>query len=268
MEFQRELLLRLESRTREAGELHARLQLTERAESTLREALEREREGRRPGGGDLRTQGAILVAEGLQAVTVPDWVGTVAPAFTALAAWAALVFSIYNAYALRRDRKPRVEISVRWNLPSDSPQVMRGPGFPATADPGRTVFECEITNVGMVGVKIREVYMWIYAPPGKPIPLHLPQGEQPKKLDNGDSQLWLSNPFNFKYLIGNGVYWTNVLALDSAGNSYRVASISHAKETERRLAMKFLSAPLTASVVGTKGAKALRRSWWRRWSRG
>lgn len=92
-------------------------------------------------------------------MTVPDWVGTIAPAFTALAAWAALVFSIYNAYALRRDRKPRVEMRARWNLPSDSPQVMRGPGSPATADPGRTIFECEITNVGMVGVKIRGVHV-------------------------------------------------------------------------------------------------------------
>ncbi len=34
----------LEARTHEAGELRARLELTERAESTLREGLERERE--------------------------------------------------------------------------------------------------------------------------------------------------------------------------------------------------------------------------------
>lgn len=199
-------------------------------------------------------------------MTVPDWVGTVAPAFTALAAWAALAFSIYNAYALRRDRKPRVEMRARWNLPSDSPQVMRGPGFPATADPGRTIFECEITNVGMVGVKISEVYMWIHAPPGKPIPLRLPQGEQPKKLDNGDSQLWLSTPFDHEYLTGNGVYWTHVLALDSAGNSYYVASRSRAKETERLSAMGLLSAPVTASVAGTKGGRALEaeRPRWRR----
>ena len=41
MEFRRELLLRLESRTCETGELHARLQLTERAESTIREERDR-----------------------------------------------------------------------------------------------------------------------------------------------------------------------------------------------------------------------------------
>ena len=41
MEFRRELLLRLESRTCEAGEFRARLQLTERAESTIREDRDR-----------------------------------------------------------------------------------------------------------------------------------------------------------------------------------------------------------------------------------
>lgn len=44
IEVLREMLLRLEARTHEAGELRARLELTERAESTLREGLERERE--------------------------------------------------------------------------------------------------------------------------------------------------------------------------------------------------------------------------------
>ncbi len=44
VEVLRELLLRLEARTHEAGDLRARLELTERAESTLREALARERE--------------------------------------------------------------------------------------------------------------------------------------------------------------------------------------------------------------------------------
>lgn len=196
---------------------------------------------------------------------IPDWVVTVAPALTALAAWLALVFSIYNAYALRRDRKPRVEMVARWNLPSNSPQAMKGPGIPATADPGRTIFECEITNVGMVGVKISEVYMWIHAPPGKPIRLHLPQGEQPRKLDNGDSQMWLSPPFDYEYLIDNGAYLTHVLALDSAGNRYYVRNSSPPKETELP-AMRLLHTTVAASVVGTKGVKALgaERPWWRR----
>jgi hypothetical protein len=43
VEVLRELLLRLEARSAEAGDLRARLQLTERAESTLREELARER---------------------------------------------------------------------------------------------------------------------------------------------------------------------------------------------------------------------------------
>ena len=44
IEALREMLLRLEVRTPEAGELRARLQITERAEFTLREDLEREHE--------------------------------------------------------------------------------------------------------------------------------------------------------------------------------------------------------------------------------
>ena len=39
----RELIVRLEARTAEAADARARLELTERAESTLREDLERER---------------------------------------------------------------------------------------------------------------------------------------------------------------------------------------------------------------------------------
>ncbi len=68
----------------------------------------------------------------------------------------------------RRDRTPRVELAARWNLPRDVPQASKGPSFPATANPGEAIFECEITNVGIAGVKIREVYVYIDAPPGKP----------------------------------------------------------------------------------------------------
>ncbi len=171
--------------------------------------------------------------EDVRVVTIPDWVGTVAPALTALAAWVALGFSIYNAYARRRDRKPRVEMVARWNLPSNSPQVMRGAGRPATADPGQTIFQ----------------------------------------LDNGDSQLWLSQPFNYEHMTRSGAYWTHLLALDSAGNSYHVRNRSPAKETERPPAAQLFGSA-TASVVGTKGGVrvpkvvrlpgAERRSWWRR----
>ena len=81
-------------------------------------------------------------------MTDADWVRTVATVRSALAAWVALGFSIYNAYARRRDRKPRVGMSARWTFPN----IAKGA-------PG--IFKCEITNVGIVGVKIREVYVWI-----------------------------------------------------------------------------------------------------------
>ena len=158
-------------------------------------------------------------------MTVTDWVITVATALSALAAWVALGFSIYNAYARRRERKPRVEMVARWNLPRDVPQAAKGPGSPATANPGEAIFQCEITNVGVVGVKIKEAYVWIDAPPGKPIPLHLQQGEEPRRLDTGDSQMWSAGPFDY-HMISSGVTWTHVLALDSSGNYHETRNMN------------------------------------------
>ncbi len=81
---------------------------------------------------------------------IPDWI-------TALVALAALALSGYNVYTQRRDKTPQIDFSVVWNLPSTVPQASKGPGFPATANPGEAIFQCEITNVGMAGVKIKEV---------------------------------------------------------------------------------------------------------------
>jgi hypothetical protein len=143
----------------------------------------------------------------------------VATALSALAAWVALGFSIYNAYARRKDRTPRVELATGWNLPRDVPQAMKSPSFPATANPGEAIFLCEVTNIGIAGVKIKEVYVYIDAPPGKPIPLHLPQEDQLRKLDNGDSQTWSSRPLNYDRRVGVAT-WVKVLALDTTGNRY------------------------------------------------
>lgn len=146
-------------------------------------------------------------------MTVTDWI-------TAIVAVLALLLSGTNSYFLLRDRVPRVELAAVWDLPRDVPQASKGPGLPATADPGKPVFRCEITNVGKTGVKIREARVWIDRPPGKPIPLHLREGEQPRKLDNGDSQTWSAGPFDYQGTNGFPDYWTHVLALDAAGNTY------------------------------------------------
>ena len=155
----------------------------------------------------------ILLEAGAKQVMIPDWI-------TALVAVLALLLSGYNAYTQRRDRTPRVDLRAVWDLPRDVPQASKGPGSPATADPGEAFFRCEITNVGTAGVKIGEAYVWVDAPPGKPIPLRLPQGEQPRKLDNGDSQTWSAGPFRSDST-GGVPTWVVVLALDTAGNYYR-----------------------------------------------
>lgn len=123
-----------------------------------------------------------MVEEGVRYVMIPDWI-------TALVALAALLLSIYNTYRQWRDRKPRVEMSAYWIHPEDAPMATRSTHNPV-APPGKASYRCEITNVGMAGVKIRQVSVWPQAPPGKPLPLRLPEGEEPRKLDNGDSQTW------------------------------------------------------------------------------
>lgn len=149
-----------------------------------------------------------------------DWLALIAPVLTAVAAWTALGVSLYNTYILNKERVPRVEMVAVWNLPRDVPQASKGLGQLATADPGEPVFQCEITNVGKTGVKIKEARVWIDAPPGKPIQLSLPEGEQPRKLDNGDSQTWSAGPFDYHATGGVPDSWVHVLALDAAGNTY------------------------------------------------
>jgi hypothetical protein len=70
--------------------------------------------------------------------------------------------------------------------------------------------------VGIAGVKITSVHLYLDEPPHKPIELHLPKGEQPKKLDNGDSQTWSRT---LAYDTGTPPVLA-VMALDTVGNTY------------------------------------------------
>jgi hypothetical protein len=157
-------------------------------------------------------------------VTTTDFVVTIATALSAAAAWVALGFSIYNAYARRKDRIPQVKMAATWNLPRDAPQVLKGPGSPATSDPGEINYLLEITNVGVAGVKITRVHIWLDEPPGKPIPLRLPQGEEPRRLEDGDSQTWSES-----FVLDGGVLdrgglhiprVTTVMAGDTVGRAF------------------------------------------------
>lgn len=155
-------------------------------------------------------------------MTVTDWLAAVGALLSAGAAWIALCIALHNAYVLRREMSPRVEMVPFWDLPRDAPEAAKGFGYPATSEPGRPVFRCEITNVGRTGVKIREVRVWIDAPPGKPIQLHLPEGEPSRKLENGDSQTWSSEPFDYRERDGWPDLWTHVMALDTVGNIHEM----------------------------------------------
>lgn len=145
-------------------------------------------------------------------MTIGDWI-------TAIVAVAALLLSLYNTYTQFRDRTPHVEMVTSWNLPRDYAGAFRG-----SAEPGQAIYRCEITNVGKAGVKINEVKIFHLQSPGKPIPLHLAPGEQPKKLDNGDSQTWMYD-FGRTKLIPSRVTSQNspvkVIAWDTVGNTYQ-----------------------------------------------
>jgi hypothetical protein len=101
------------------------------------------------------------------------------------------------------------------------PRSIKRPRVTSNGPSGQAFFQCDVTNVGTVGVKIREVYVWIDEPPGKPVLLTLLDDEQARRLDGGDSQMWSAGPF--EYDLTRGVAnWTHVLVLDSASNYYKM----------------------------------------------
>jgi hypothetical protein len=152
-----------------------------------------------------------VVEAGVRILMIIDWI-------TAIVAVGALVLSIYNTYTQQRDRTPRVKMSVSWAVSSAAPTALQGLANPTTK-PGEADYRCEITNIGKAGVKIRKVTILPLAPPGKPLPMQLPQGEQPRKLDNGDSQTW-SLSFDMGVLKQPLKTPVRVFAEDTVGNIY------------------------------------------------
>lgn len=146
-------------------------------------------------------------------MTVLDWI---IPVVAVLA----LLLSGYNTYMQRKERRPRVDLSTYWVHPDDAPMALRSTANP-TAPVGKAIYRCEITNVGVAGVKIRQVSLYPQAPPGKPIPLRLPEGEQSRKLDNGDSQTWsICIELDPEYKPDLRVPG-HVIAWDTVGDSYK-----------------------------------------------
>src|SRR5215212_10776779 len=104
--------------------------------------------------------------------------------------------------------------------------ALRGTANPV-APAGTAIYRCEVTNVGVAGVKITQVTIFgPQAPPGKPVPLQLPEGEAPKRLENGDSQTWfVPNDATVGPSILEQKYppdpraRVHVVAMDTVGNS-------------------------------------------------
>ncbi len=145
-------------------------------------------------------------------MTVTDWI-------VAIVALCALALSIYNTYAQRRDRIPRVKVTTNWAVSIGAPQALYSLADPGT-EPGEADYRCEITNIGKAGVKIKKVTVVPQASPGRPLPMHLPEGEQPKKLDNGDSQVWRLSFGSMKEFTLSLKTPVRVFAEDTVGNVY------------------------------------------------
>jgi hypothetical protein len=83
----------------------------------------------------------------------PDWVVPVATVLSALAAWVALVISIYNAYTQRKNRLPtlmgRVDTDRR-NADLSGGAILSG-----------EVYSCQIVNDGSVPVEVRSVRLFV-----------------------------------------------------------------------------------------------------------
>lgn len=106
---------------------------------------------------------------GEPSMTPTDWI-------TAVAAILALGLSIRNTVVQHRDRTPRVEMRTYWVHPSDAAMALRGTANPV-APAGKAIYRCDVTNVGVAGVKITQVTIVNpEALPGKPVPLELPEG--------------------------------------------------------------------------------------------
>lgn len=157
---------------------------------------------------------------------------TFADAVTTIIAIAAFALSVYNTVMQRRDRQPRLVFDTYWVHPPEAPMALRGNGNPV-APSNTAIYKCEITNFGSSGVKIRQVKIFPQAPPGKPLEMELSNGEQSKKLENGDSQTWSISTDMDKWSPDESRSWrpefepdmsgeaqTNIIATDNTGKEH------------------------------------------------
>ncbi len=117
----------------------------------------------------VAVRGVMVVASGI------DWTAWLPIVISALA----LLGTLGNfGLLLWRGRK---HVSIRSSIELDEVDGKDGP----------PMYVCNVTNTGYIGVQIDRVELRPASGSGAAgIVLRLPQGEQPKKLDQGESQKW------------------------------------------------------------------------------
>lgn len=140
-------------------------------------------------------------------------------AIGAVVAIPALVLSIYNLWEHRKAEQRRVRESEEKTQPRV--KIVTKQTFEHVAkELDLAVYSCTVTNIGMVGVTISSVMLEPAEGGSVGIMLWLPGGEQPRRLDLGESQTW-SIYMDEIHLQGKGEIPVTAVARDTTGTEYR-----------------------------------------------
>ena len=82
------------------------------------------------------------------------------------------------------------------------------------------IYRCLVTNTGYIGVEIDRVELRRSAESSLGILLHLPRDEQPRKLDQGESQEWGIYLDELKERLQGGKIKVIAVAVDTTGKEY------------------------------------------------
>ena len=150
---------------------------------------------------------------------VIDWI----IALGALTAVPAFLLSLYNLNEQRKSEQRRIEERKEDRRPQV--KIRTSKAFDSVAEDAQAlIYKCDITNIGLVGVTISLVVLEHAGSNGGSGPaLQLPDGDQPRKLDSGESQTWSirMNRIPDKNFQVTEEIPVVVVARDTAGNEHR-----------------------------------------------
>jgi hypothetical protein len=146
------------------------------------------------------------------------WLPIIIAALALMVSALALIGTLGNFLLVlwRGRRHVRIRSSQVWK-----PPVVWRADETAEDDEGYFVYQCGITNTGYIGVQIERVELRSKGGANVGIVLELAPNEQPRKLDQGESQNWETALDELKNTLpGEGAIKLIVLAVDTTGKEY------------------------------------------------